>query len=153
GDDAAGWVFTAQTYDWKGRPLVTTNPDGTQKYASYSVCGCAGSEVTTLIDEAGRERRTTNDVQGRLAKVEEMNWQQGSVYATTNYAYDALDRLTSIDNAGQVRSFTYDGYGRMQTRTTPEQGTTSYLYYADDTTSATTDARGAVTAFTYNGRH
>ena len=47
----------------------------------------------------------------------------------------------------------YDGYGRMQTRTTPEQGTTSYLYYADDTTYATTDARGAVTAFTYNGRH
>src|SRR5437870_12207579 len=41
----------------------------------------------------------------------------------------------------------------MQTRTTPEQGTTSYLYYADDTTYATTDARGAVTAFTYNGRH
>ena len=26
GDDAAGWYFTQQTDDWKGRPLVTTNP-------------------------------------------------------------------------------------------------------------------------------
>src|SRR6185503_4536171 len=32
GDDAAaGWIYTQQTYDWKGRPLVTTNQDGTTK--------------------------------------------------------------------------------------------------------------------------
>src|SRR5207245_6213440 len=23
-----GWLYTQQTYDWKGRPLVTTNTDG-----------------------------------------------------------------------------------------------------------------------------
>ena len=27
GDDAAGMYYTQQTYDWQGRPLVTTNPD------------------------------------------------------------------------------------------------------------------------------
>ena len=32
GDDAAGWIYRQQTYDWQGRPLVTTNQDGTQKY-------------------------------------------------------------------------------------------------------------------------
>jgi hypothetical protein len=31
GDDAAGIYYTQQTYDWKGRPLVTTNPDCTTK--------------------------------------------------------------------------------------------------------------------------
>jgi YD repeat-containing protein len=31
GDDAAGWVWTSQTYDWKGRPLVTTSPDGSTR--------------------------------------------------------------------------------------------------------------------------
>ena len=46
-----GWVYTQQTYDWKGRPLVTTNTDGTTKEASYSGCGCAGGEVVTLTDE------------------------------------------------------------------------------------------------------
>src|SRR5262249_34344618 len=42
GDDAAGVYYTQQTYDWKGRPLVTTNTDSTTKIASYSGCGCAG---------------------------------------------------------------------------------------------------------------
>src|SRR5262245_7544864 len=26
-----GWHWTSQTYDWKGRPWVTTNQDGTTK--------------------------------------------------------------------------------------------------------------------------
>ena len=49
-DDAAsgglGWLYTQQTYDWKGRPLVTTNTDGTMKEASYTGCGCAGGPPT-----------------------------------------------------------------------------------------------------------
>ncbi len=51
GDDAAGAYYTQQTYDWQGRPLVTTNPDLTTKEASYAGCGCAGGEVVTLTDE------------------------------------------------------------------------------------------------------
>src|SRR6185436_14649410 len=42
GDDSSvAWPYTQQTYDWKGRSLVTTNQDGTTKYASYAGCGCA----------------------------------------------------------------------------------------------------------------
>ncbi len=52
GDDAsAGWIYTQQTYDWNGRPLVTTNQDLTTRTASYSGCGCAGGSVVTLTDE------------------------------------------------------------------------------------------------------
>jgi RHS repeat-associated protein len=152
GDDAAGWLYTEQTYDWKGRPRTTTNTDGTQKSATYSACGCAGSEAVTVMDEAGRQHRTTNDVLGRLAKVEELNW-DSTVYSTANYAYDALNHLTGINHEGQVRSFAYDGHGRLQTRTTPEQGTTTYAYNADDTTYSVTDARGASSTLNYNNRH
>src|SRR5882672_12115836 len=73
GDDAAGWLYTQQTYDWKGRPLVTTNTDGTQKYASYGGCGCAGGEVVTVTDEVGRQRKGYSDVLGRTAKTEVLN--------------------------------------------------------------------------------
>src|SRR5205823_2965094 len=45
GDDAAGWVWTLQAYDWKGRPTLSTNADGTTKLATYGGCGCAGGEV------------------------------------------------------------------------------------------------------------
>ncbi len=93
----------------------------------------------------------TQDVFGRLSKVEELNWDQ-SVYATTNYTYNVRDQITEINQAGQLRTFAYDGYGRLQRRTTPEQGATDYTYFANGMTQTITDARGASTTFAYNNR-
>lgn len=151
GDDAAGWIYTQQTYDWKGRPLLTTNPDGSTREMTYGGCGCAGGEVTTIRDENGRRRKFTRDVLGRLKQVDELNWDT-SVYATTSYSYNARDQITSTNQAGQFRSFAYDGHGRLQTRTTPEQGTSGYSYFADDSVQTVTDARGATTTLAYNNR-
>jgi RHS repeat-associated protein len=153
GDDQAGWHTTLQTYDWKGRPLQTTNSDGTTRVISYGGCGCAGGEVTTVQDEHGRQRRYTQDTFGRLAKVEEMNWNAGTVYATTLYDYNERDQIKEINQAGQIRSFAYDGHGRLQTRTTPEQGAVNYTYNADDTVNVITDARLVTTTYGYNNRH
>ncbi|HYX29184.1 MAG TPA: RHS repeat-associated core domain-containing protein [Pyrinomonadaceae bacterium] len=153
GDDVAGWSRTQQTFDWKGRPLQTTNPDGTTQVLSYGGCGCAGGEVTTVQDEKGRQRRYTKDSLGRLATVEEMIWNTGNVYATTTYSYNARDQIIGINQAGQTRSFDYDGHGRLKTRTTPEQGATNYTYYDDDTTHIVTDARLVTTTYAYNNRH
>src|SRR5258708_37574706 len=42
GDDAtAGWIYTQQSYDWKSRPLRTTNSDQTYEEVSYGGRGCA----------------------------------------------------------------------------------------------------------------
>src|SRR6185369_17719478 len=81
----------------------------------------------------------------------ELNWDQ-SVYANTNYTYNVRDQITEINQAGQLRTFAYDGYGRLQTHTTPEQGATSYTYFANGLQQTVTDARGATTTFTYNNR-
>ena len=151
-EDSAGWVWTFQSYDYKSRPLQTTNPDGTTKVISYGGCGCAGGEVTTIQDEHGRQRRLTKDTFGRLSQVEELNW-NASVYAYTNYYYNGRDQLVNSNQAGQWRGFAYDGYGRLLARDTPEQGHVSYSYNADDTTNVVTDARGATTTFGYNPRH
>ncbi len=86
-----------------------------------------------------------------MINVEELIWDQ-TVYATTNYSYNLLDKLTGINQAGQTRTFGYDGYGRLQSRTTPEQGTTTYSYFADNTAHVVTDARGATATFAYNNR-
>src|SRR6185369_3775379 len=97
GDDAAaGWVYTEQTYDWKGRPLVTTNQDGTTRTASYTGCGCAGGEVVTLTDEGTidggvakrRQQKIYSDVFGRTIKTEILNWQGASVYSSTVNTYN-----------------------------------------------------------------
>ncbi len=84
----------------------------------------------------------TKDPLGRLKQVEELNW-NGTVYAATVYDYNARDQITGINQAGQTRTLGYDGYGRLSSRTTPEQGTTSYTYNPDDTPNVVTDARGA----------
>ncbi len=152
GDDAPLWKFSRRIYDWNGRPTQTTNADGTTTVATYGGCGCAGGEVITLQDEHGRQRRLTEDIVGRLSKVEELNWNT-SVYATTTYSYNVRDQITQSNQAGQLRSLTYDGYGRLQTRTTPEQGVTNYSYNSDDAINVVTDARGATTTFGYNPRH
>ena len=89
---------------------------------------------------------------GRLKTVEELNW-NGSVYSTTQYAYNARDQLTEINQQGQVRSFCYDGHGRLSHKKTPEEGKLTYAYNGDDTISSMTDARGAKTVYSYNGRH
>jgi YD repeat-containing protein len=170
GDDAAGIYYTQQTYDWNGRPLITTNTDGTTKEASYSGCGCAGGAVVTLTDEGTidggvakrRQQKVYSDVLGRTVKTEILNWKGGSVYATTVNTYNARDQVTQVrqyagvegSNSYQDTNMTYDGYGRLHTKRVPEEnaGTgTTWTYNSDDSINTVTDARGAVTTLGYAG--
>jgi YD repeat-containing protein len=178
GDDSVGWYASSQTYDWKGRPLVTTNQDNTQKSASYGGCGCAGGEVVTLTDEGTlvngvtqyRRQKIYSDPLGRQWKTEVLNW-SGTVYSTTANTYNARDQVTQVrqfqgpDTSGvyQDTTMTFDGYGRLQTRHVPEQQVdsnnssstdhTAWAYNADSTINSVTDARGVTTTFGYNARH
>ncbi len=159
GDDAsAGWIYRQQGYDWKSRPLVTTNADGTTKEASYSGCGCAGGEVVTLTDEGTvvngvtkkRQQKIYADVLGRTVKIEILNWDGagqygtgGSVYSSVVNVYNPLDQVESVKQyAGaattdgtcptstcQQTSMTYDGFGRQETRHVPEQDAGSVTTY------------------------
>jgi YD repeat-containing protein len=166
GDDN-DWIYTQQTYDWKSRPLVTTNQDGSTKIISYTGCGCAGGEVVTFSDEGGasqrRQQRAYSDVLGRTIKIETLNWQGGSVYSATVNTYDARDQLTRVrqyagaegSSAYQDTDLSYDSFGRMLTKHLPEQATgttTTWTYNNDDTVNSITDARGASQTFTYNNR-
>ena len=163
-DQTAGWLYTTQTYDWKGRPRITTNTDTTTRTVTYGGCGCAGGEVVTNQDEVGRQQRMTYEVLGRLVKTESLNTDQNhTVYATRTDTYNVRDQITNIlvqqgtNGTGQQTSMTYDGHGRLVTRKVPiEDSTTSgttYVYNTDDTVQKVTDARGASSTYTYNGRH
>ncbi|HEU4710983.1 MAG TPA: discoidin domain-containing protein [Pyrinomonadaceae bacterium] len=152
GDDvSAGWIFSEQTYDWKGRPLVTTNPsltnnpaETTTRTASYAGCGCAGGQVVTLTDEGTkvgvdtkkRQRKIYSDVLGRVVKTEILNWDGagpngtgGTVYSTITTTYNARDQVTLVRKyAGTSSSTTfqdtiisYDGFGRLKSQHSPNQ--------------------------------
>lgn len=158
GDDAAGWRSSFQTYDWQGRPRLTTNTDGTTRELTYDGCGCAGSQTVTARDEVSRRQRTTYDVLGRLWRVESLNtdW---SVYRTSTNTYNARDQITQVDDqaaggANQVTWMTYDGHGRLKTRQRPhESAPTTFNYRKDDAVESVTDPRGVTNTFSYNNRH
>jgi YD repeat-containing protein len=173
GDDKDGFYYTTQTYDWKGRPLVTTNPDNTTREASYAGCGCAGGEVVTLLDEGTidtgvakrRKQKVYSDVLGRMVKTEIYNWQSSNdVYSATVNTYNARDQITQVRQyAGPEASATYqdttmsyDGYGRLNRKHVPEQNAnvdTVWDYNADSAVQKITDGRGAATNYAYNNRH
>src|SRR5215208_637837 len=148
GDDAAvnggfGWIFKQQTYDWKGRPLTTTNTDGSNKVASYSNCGCAGGEITTITDEGSivsgstkkRQQKLFTDVVGRTWKIEVLNWDGpgangtgGTIYSATVSSFNARDQVTRVR---QFNATTINDPGDLSCPTaTCQQSITTYDGYA-----------------------
>jgi YD repeat-containing protein len=158
GDDAAGWVSTQFSYDWKGRLTRTTNTDSTYSEIIYGGCGCAGGESVTTTDEVGRRQRITSDVLGRPFKVEDFNW-NGSVYRTLLNTYNARDQITQTllqdasSGVSQTTTVEYDGFGRVWKKKAPIQlSPTIFEYNADDTPFKVTDSRGASATYTHNSR-
>jgi hypothetical protein len=165
GRSADGWLWTSQEYDWKGRVIKSINTDGTFKLISYTGCGCAGGEITTIqseqLTEGRRTQKAYSDFLGRTYKTEILNW-DNSVYSTTLTTFNALDQATNIkEYAGgtsgtfQETTFSFDGHNRLKTRHVPIQsnGTvTTYNYNADDSPQSMIDARGVTTNYLYNSR-
>ena len=166
GDDADGYNITTQTYDWKGRPLITYNQDynastnpNSKRVISYDGCGCAGTQATTVTDEMGRMQKAYSDILGRTFKTETYNG--GSVYSSAQNTFNARDQvINTTEYAGVIGSptsqstvMTYDGYGRLQTRKRPQEtSSTTYGYNANNQVVSSIDARGATGTLVYNLR-
>ncbi|HWS53415.1 MAG TPA: Ig-like domain-containing protein, partial [Pyrinomonadaceae bacterium] len=148
GDDdpaegGTGWVYTTQTFDWQGRPLVVTNPGdpATTREFSYGGCGCAGGQTVLTRDEVGRRQKIFHDVLGRVTKAQDLTAQAknlpltsaangGDVYRTVSTAYNGLDKVVETQaHAGnaaptdqtkiQKTTLAYDGHGRLKSRHLP----------------------------------
>jgi hypothetical protein len=167
GDDA-DWGWSYQSYDWQGRPTVSTDQEGNTKEFLYGGCGCAGGQVVVTRDEVGRRQKMTYDILGRLKTTQALFTQpkneplngDGDVYSTTTNTYNVRDQTTNISQRSETSGpeqntvMSYDGHGRLSTRKYPtESAVTSYAYNADDTLQAMTDAQGVDAIYAYNDRH
>ncbi|MGH7744132.1 MAG: RHS repeat domain-containing protein [Candidatus Dormibacteria bacterium] len=151
---------TSFLYDALGRLCLEVPPDGTSSpgvscpssapkndiFTAYS------GNMTTVIDEAGRTRKSQTDGLGRLVTV----WEDPSgMNLETVYQYDALNNLTSVVQAGShSRTFTYDSLSHLMRSSYPEiSGSISYTYDANGNLASKTapapNQTGSVT-FTIN---
>ena len=145
---AAKW--TVYTYDGLGRTLTVTAADGSVTTYAY-----AGASVT-VVDAAGKWKRSYTDALGNLVRVEEPNPAGGANYQTT-YTYTTLNQLWTVtmprpvgsNTVTQTRTFTYTG-AQVASATNPENGTVQYLYNAAQQVTQRVDAKGQMTTYEYD---
>ncbi|MEW8622631.1 MAG: putative Ig domain-containing protein, partial [Candidatus Thiodiazotropha endolucinida] len=128
------------TYWPNDQVRTVTDPQGTTEY-SYdnrdrlaSRINPDGSRIDYAYDNAGnRTQVSVSDA-------------SGATLSQTGYGYDALDRLTSVTDAGGTTQYTYDDVGNLDTVTYPNGMVTDYDYNSVSqlTHVATRDASGTL---------
>jgi RHS repeat-associated protein len=144
---------TQFNYDALDRVTKAIEQDGNTITYSYS------NNIVTSSDEAGHQRQSTYDGFGNLTQMIEPNPATGSLTTgqlTTNYAYDVLGNVISINQLGdrsqsaRVRAFGYDSLSRLTSVTLPESGTTTYHYDSNGNVTLIQDPRNITTSITYD---
>ena len=151
--DILGRSIEAATFSGTAQPPII----GTNANWTGSVTTAYLTNTTTVTDQAGRQRRSITNALGQLTRVDEPDVnnsdQLGAVdspYQPTNYSYDILGNLTQVVQGVQTRTFQYDSLSRLKQAANPESGAISYIYDNNGNLTSKTDARGVVTAYSYD---
>ncbi|MBZ5555630.1 MAG: hypothetical protein LAO21_23230 [Acidobacteriia bacterium] len=166
--DELGRIIEVATFSGGQPPLTGTNQNWTG-----SVTTTYYADQTTVVDQAGKPRRSLSDPLGRLIRVDEPDKDTGelgpvdSPAQPTSYQYDALDDLVHVTQGGQHRYFMYDSLKRLVRARNPEQDvyasialldpltgndqwSMKYVYDNAGNLTSKTDARGVVTTYAYD---
>jgi RHS repeat-associated protein len=147
-----GSVVTGFTYDPSGNGLLrtVTDPRGKTTTFDYDSAG----DLTSLTDPLGNVITLGYDTDGRKI------WQvdpRGNVSGAnpddykTQFAYDDLDRLTSVtDPLGNATGYAYDAVGNRTGVIDPNDHTTSYAYDAGDHLTTVTAPDSSTTVYGYD---
>ncbi len=121
--------ITYFAYDALGRKKLQTQPDGSTESWTYT------GNTVDFYDEDQDHWQRTSDALGRLTKVLENDPAgSGTLSLETDYGYDALNNLTSVNQLGgsgdtsRTRGFGYDSLSRLTSANNPESGAVNYTY-------------------------
>ena len=142
--DNSGRLMEMQQFGGNSLPAPwSSNTTGTgQVVSTYD------ANTTTVMDQAGKVRRSVTDGLGRLVRVDEpdqnnnLDDPNGVPFQSTSNSYDTLDNLTSVLQGTQTRTFVYDSLKRLTSAANPESGTIAYQYDNNGNLTVKTDARG-----------
>jgi RHS repeat-associated protein len=143
--DNSGRMIEVQTFGGSSLPAPWSN----NTTSMGTVTTAYDANFTTVTDQALRMRRSMSNGLGQLVRVDEpgdpnTNNSLGTTdnpAQPTNYAYDTLGNLLTVNQGSQTRSFTYSSLARLLTATNPESGTLSYQYDNNGNLLQKTDPR------------
>ena len=150
-ENGAWAVKKSETYIYTsdGNLSSVVHADNTSQLFAYLPDGT----LKSIQDENHTTPNTTYayDPANRLSSMTQALTGAPGGQIVTSYGYDVQGNLTSVaDPNGNVTTYVYDDFGRMQRQTSPVSGTTTYTYDPTGNVLTTTDANGAVTTRTYD---
>ncbi|MBW3540935.1 MAG: hypothetical protein KY476_11745 [Planctomycetes bacterium] len=151
-DAGGGSPVYNYSYDARGRLMSSTEPDGHSTSYEHNNF----FQVTSVFDAEGGQTTFEYDAAGRLVTMtkpdpDDIGPLLGPVW---QYAYDTLDRRTSITNPlGHATTFAYDDRDRVTSITDALGGVLQYQYAADGSLTAETDQLGRQTSYAYDALH
>src|SRR5204863_1779217 len=114
---------------------------------TYSYSG----HTVTITDPAGHQNKQDTDALGRLSSVYEPDVTNGNALTImTSYTYDVINDLLQGTQGSETRTSSFDSLGRATSVTMPEAGQVQYQYNSFDQIVQRIDARGVITAYTYD---
>ncbi len=146
------WVTTkSETYAYTsdGNLRSVTHSDGASIVNSYLPDGT----LSSVQDEKHASANTSYSYDGanRIVSVTQTLASAPGGQIVTRYAYDLAGNLTSVtDPNGNLTTYVFDDFGRMQRQNSPVSGTTSYVYDLAGNLLSTTDANSATTTRLYD---
>ncbi len=148
-------------YDALLRPVRVINQDGTMSGKTYEPLMVISSDENDL-DPASKHHDTPmvhhHDGLGRFVRVDEIvkldnQGREGPRTSwSTHYGYRADDKLlTVLDSQNNLKVFRYDALGRKTFMDDPNRGVMRYLHDAASNVIQTTDHKGQIIRFTFDG--
>ena len=107
---------------------------------------------TTVLDPNGLASFTYYDGLGRRVQTQEPANVGASTPTTTDFAYNARDDLTQVnDPRNLATTYSPNSVGDVTAQTSPDTGASQYTYDAVGNLLTKTDARGKLTQYAYDG--
>jgi RHS repeat-associated protein len=149
------WVFVSDTpFGSSDTPATLANRAGT--WSSHQT-NYPNPSTTVSPNAPGRYVRVQLSGSNYLSLAEVQVFTVNSAGAgttiTTSYSYNAMGKLTQVNMAGQIRTFTYDQGGQgsiLLSATNPENGTVTYTYNSDGTLATKHDAKNQTIQYSYD---